>query len=44
MSQTSANEDANPPAYMEIHIKECANPELLDGWEHWALEDIIRVV
>ena len=44
MSQTSANVDANPPAYMEIHIKECANPELLDGWEHWTLEDIIRVV
>ena len=45
MSQTSANMDANPPAYVEVRIdKECECPELLDGWENWSLEDIIRVV
>ena len=45
MSQTSANMDTNPPAYVEVRIdKECANRELLDGWENWSLEDIIRVV
>ena len=45
MSQTSANVDANPPAYMEVRIdKDCGDIELLDGWENWSLEDIIRVV
>ena len=45
MSQTSANVNANPPAYMEVRIdKDCEDIELLDGWENWSLEDIIRVV
>ena len=45
MSQTSANVDANPPAYMEVRIdKDCEDIGLFDGWENWYLEDIIRVV
>ena len=45
ISHSSANVDANPPAYLEVHIdKDCESPELLDGWELWSLEDIIHVV
>ncbi len=45
MSQTSANVDANPPAYMEVRIdKDCGDIGLLDGWENWSLEDVIRTI
>ena len=47
MSQTSANVDANVnPGYVEIHIEKCKDDDvgLLDGWEHWSLEDIIRTI
>ena len=45
MSQTSANVNANPPAYMEVRIdKDCGDIGLFDGLENWSLEDIIRVV
>ena len=45
MSQTSANVDANVnPVYADIHIEECCNGEMLDGWEHWSLEDVIRTI
>ena len=45
MSQTSANVDANVnPGYADICIKDCSHVELLDGWEHWSLEDIIRII
>ena len=45
MSQTSANVDANVnPVYADICIEDCSDVELLDGWEHWSLEDIIRII
>ena len=47
MSQTSANVDANVnPVYAEIRIEKCTDDDvgLLDGWEHWSLEDIIRTI
>ena len=47
MSQTSSNVDANVnPGYAEIHIEKCTDDDvgLLDGWEHWSLEDIIRTI
>ena len=47
MSQTSSNVDANVnPGYAEIHIEKCTDDDvgLLDGWEHWSLEDVIRTI
>ena len=44
ISQTSAemNANVNPPGYMEVcikHVKE-KGKKLLNGWEHWPLEDV----
>ena len=45
MSSTSADVNANvDPVYADICIEDCSDVELLDGWEHWSLEDIIRII
>lgn len=50
MSQTSAetNANINPPGYMEIHFEEKylteSGRKLLEGWEHWSLEDVNKTL
>ena len=44
-SQTNPNVDANvTPVYADIRTEKCCNVEMLDAWEHWTLEDVIRTI